>query len=83
MDALAATLTKHEQLAFVKLTVLVADATQQNNLATFVSFDGVLGAIAIVAAGAASPGSKMFSSSVSVYINGVITSVKVCRLPVS
>jgi hypothetical protein len=81
MDKLAASLTSEEQLGFEQLTALTADTTAVRNLATFVNQDKRLGMLAIVAAGASSPGTKILSA--TVYVSGAKTAVDVYRLPLT
>jgi hypothetical protein len=78
MENLAATLTKHEQLALEQVTALSIDSTQVRNLVTTVSQPKQLGALSICAAGAASPGTKILST--TVYISGAKTNIDLYRL---
>ena len=80
LEVLASTLTKYEQ-DFAQLTALSVDtaAGSQRNLATFITQDNQLGALAIVASGAASQGTKVLST--TIYISGTQTKVDVYRLP--
>lgn len=78
MDDLAATLTSDEQLGFQQVTGLAIDTTQPRNLVTTISQNTQLGALSIVAKGAASSGTKVLSS--TVYISGAKTDVDVFRL---
>jgi hypothetical protein len=79
MDDLAATLTRNEQ-DFTQLTVLAVDSATgaTGNLATFIAQDNQLGALAVVASGATSPGTKVLSA--TVFVSGVSTAVDVYRL---
>jgi hypothetical protein len=79
MEGLAATLTKYEQ-DFAQLTALSVDtaAGSQGNLATFINQDIQLGALAIVASGASSEGTKILSP--TVYIESKQTKIDVYRL---
>ncbi len=81
MDTLAASLTCEEQLGFEQLTALTADTTATRNLATFVNQEKRLGGLAVVARGAASPGTKILST--TVYVSGAKTAVDVYRLPLT
>ncbi|MGD0831889.1 MAG: hypothetical protein ABR907_13155 [Terracidiphilus sp.] len=79
MESLAATLTKYEQ-DFAQLIALDVDtaAGSKGNLATFKAQDNQLGALAIVASGASSTGTKILSP--TVYISGTQTKIDVYRL---
>ena len=79
MDGLAATLTRNEQ-DFTQLTALTIDpaAGAKGNLATFVAQDNQLGALAIVASGATSQGTKLLST--TVFVSNVKTAIDVYRL---
>ena len=79
MDNLAATLTRREQSAFEQVTALSIDPAQTRNLVTTVSQPQQLGALSICAAGAASQGTKILST--TVYISGTKTNVDLYRLP--
>ena len=78
MDNLAATLTRREQTAFEQVTALSIDSAQVRNLVTTVSQTQQLGALSICAAGAASRGTKILST--TVYISGVKTNIDLYRL---
>ena len=78
MENLAATLTRREQDAFEQVTALSIDSTQARNLVTTVSQSRQLGALSICAAGAASQGTKILST--TVYISGAKTGVDLYRL---
>jgi hypothetical protein len=77
MDSLAATLTRQEQEAFVQVTALTIDTTKVGNLVTFVDQPNQLGALSIVAKGAAGEGTKILST--TVYIASAKTDVDVYR----
>ncbi len=79
MEILAATLTKYEQ-DFAQLVALDVDtaAGSQGNLATFIAQDNQQGALAIVASGASSAGTKILSP--TVYIEGKQTKIDIYRL---
>jgi len=81
MEGLASTLTKYEQ-DFAQLTVLDIDpaAGSQGNLATFIMQNNQLGALTIVASGAAKPSNATNVLSATVYISGTKTPVDVYRL---
>jgi hypothetical protein len=79
MGNLAADLTRREQLAFEQVTALSIDPTQVRNLVTTVSQPQQLGALSICAAGAASQGTKVLST--TVYISGTKTNIDLYRLP--
>jgi hypothetical protein len=79
MQGLADTLTRREQLAFEQVTALTIDSTQMRNLVTTVSQPQQLGALSICAAGAASQGTKVLST--TVYISAVKTNIDLYRLP--
>jgi hypothetical protein len=81
MENLAASLTNEEKLGFEQLTALTADAAATRNLATFINQDTTLGALAVVASGAASQGTKVLST--TIYIGGTMTAVDVYRLPLT
>jgi hypothetical protein len=81
MDTLAASLTNEEQLGFEQLTALTADATAIRNLATFINQEKRLGALAVVAKGAVSQGTKVLST--TVFVAGTKTDVDVYRLAVT
>jgi hypothetical protein len=78
MDNLAATLTRREQTAFEQVTALSIDSTQARNLVTTVNQPQQLGALSICAAGAASQGTKILST--TVYISGAKTNIDLYRL---
>lgn len=79
MDDLAATLTVEEQGQFEQLTALAVDPTTARNLATFIAQPAQLGELAICASGAASDGTKLFST--TAYISGAQTQIDVYRRP--
>jgi hypothetical protein len=81
MVNLAATLTKHEQLAFEQVTGLAVDPAQARNLVTTVDQPLQLGALSICAKGGASGGTKVLST--TAYIAGTKTGVDVYRLPLA
>jgi hypothetical protein len=81
MDNLAASLTSEEKLGFEQLTALTADPAATRNLATFINQDKTLGALAVVASGTASQGTKVLST--TIYISGTMTAVDVYRLPLT
>jgi hypothetical protein len=78
MDDLAATLTRREQSAFEQVTALTIDPAQTRNLVTTVSQPQQLGALSICAAGAASQGTKILST--TAYISGTKTNINLYRL---
>jgi len=79
MADLADRLIKQEQLGFQQVTALAKDTTQVRNLMTTVSQPNQLGALTIVAAGGASPGTKVLSA--NVYISGTATDIDLYRQP--
>ena len=79
MQGLAATLTKHEQLAFERVTALTIDSTQTRNLVTTANEPQQLGALSICATGGTSPGTKVLST--TAYISGAKTQIDLYRLP--
>lgn len=81
MDTLAASLTNEEQMGFEQLTALTADTTATRNLATFINQEKRLGALAVVASGAASQGTKVLST--TIFVAGTKTAVDVFRLPLT
>ncbi len=80
MSDLASLLTTKEQLNFTQLTALTADAAAgaTRNLATFIAQANQLGALTICAKGAASLGTKLFST--TAFISGTKTDIDVYRL---
>jgi hypothetical protein len=82
MNDLAAALTRKEQ-DFAQLTGLSIDPNPgaNRNLATFVSQENQLGALAICGGGELSQGIKVLST--TAYINGAQTKIDVYRLPLS
>lgn len=76
-------LTEKEQLNFAQLTALVVDpaAGAVRNMATYIDQPAQLGAISIVAKGAASNGTKILST--SAFISGTKTDVDIYRLPLA
>jgi hypothetical protein len=78
MENLAADLTRREQLAFEQITALSIDPAQTRNLVTTVSQPQQLGTLSICAAGAASQGTKILST--TVYISGAKTDIDLYRL---
>jgi hypothetical protein len=83
MADLAATITVNEQLGFTQLVALKIDdgSAPPRNIGTFINQPNQLGELAIVAAGAASTGTKLFST--KVYVLSNLTSVDVYRLPIA
>ncbi len=83
MADLAATITANEQLEFKQLTALMIDtgSNPPKNLGTFINQPDQLGELAIVAAGAASAGTKLFST--KVYLLSKLTNVDLYRLPIA
>ena len=79
MDALAATLTRNEQLDFERVTALTVDNTQPRNLVTTVNDASALGALSICAAGAAGNGTKLLST--TAYISGSQQAIDLYRQP--
>jgi hypothetical protein len=78
MDGLAATLTAEELGQFEQLTALAVDPASARNLATFISQPTQLGELSICASGAASPGTKILST--TAYISGKQAKIDVYRL---
>lgn len=80
MSDLADHLTQKEQLNITQLTALTVDpaAGVQRNLATFIQQPNQLGALSICQQGAASSGTKLFST--TAYISGTKTDIDVYRL---
>jgi len=73
-------LTEQEQLGFQQVTGLAMDTNHVRNLVTAESQPNQLGALTVVAQGAASTGTKVLST--KAYVSGTATDIDLYRQPV-
>jgi hypothetical protein len=83
MSELAGYMTEKEQLNLAQLTALAVDpaADKKRNLATYIDQPDQLGALTVVASGAASAGTKLLST--TAYVSSTQAKIDIYRLPLA